>query len=66
MNDMAEVEVETLLSLARRVQRLLPCWQCPEKFFIERSEIAAELRRIGSGECARRAEDPTGAGVMTA
>lgn len=35
-----------LLDLARRVGNLRPDWQRPEQFFIERSEIAAELRRL--------------------
>jgi hypothetical protein len=37
---------EALLVLAKRVQRLLPCWRDPEKFFEARSEVVAELRRL--------------------
>lgn len=37
---------ETLADLARRVQRLSPDRRDPEKYHCEKSEIAAELRRL--------------------
>jgi hypothetical protein len=39
---------ETLADLARRVARLSINRRDPEQFFIERSELAAELRRLAS------------------
>lgn len=36
-----------LMELARRVERLMVSHRDPERFFVERSEIAAELRKIG-------------------
>ncbi|MEE3502614.1 hypothetical protein [Acidiphilium acidophilum] len=44
---------EALADLARRVQRLAPDRRDPERYHAEKSEIAAELRRI-----ARNAEPP--------
>lgn len=35
------------MELARRVERLMVSHRDPERFFVERSEIAAELRKIG-------------------
>jgi hypothetical protein len=35
-----------LEALARRVATLLPCWRDPSRFFEERSELSAELRRL--------------------
>jgi hypothetical protein len=35
----------TLADLARRVARLRPDWQDPERFFMARAELAAELDR---------------------
>ncbi|MGC9271752.1 hypothetical protein [Acidiphilium sp.] len=37
-----------LLDLARRVQRLSPDRRDPERYHAEKSEIAAELRRLAS------------------
>lgn len=37
---------ETLADLARRVQRLSPDRRDPERYHAEKSEIAAELRRL--------------------
>ena len=37
---------EALTDLARRVQRLSPDRRDPERYHAEKSEIAAELRRI--------------------
>jgi hypothetical protein len=37
---------ETLLDLADRVRRLGPDRRDPERFHVEKSELAAELRRL--------------------
>ena len=39
-------DAEVLADLARRLERLRPSHRDPEAFFVERSEIAAELRRL--------------------
>jgi hypothetical protein len=39
---------ETLATLADRVQRLRPDHRDPERWHCEKSEIAAELRRLAS------------------
>ena len=41
-----EPPAEALLKLATRVRRLLPHWQDPERFFVARDELAAEIRRV--------------------
>jgi hypothetical protein len=42
------IDREILAELARRVARLSINRRDPEQFFIERSELAAELRRLAS------------------
>jgi hypothetical protein len=37
---------DKIASLAERVRRLTPSHRDPERFYLDRSEIAAELRRI--------------------
>jgi hypothetical protein len=50
------VDPDTLARLARDVARLAPDRRDPERFHVEKSEIAAELRRL-----ARAAERQAGA-----
>jgi hypothetical protein len=38
--------IETLETLADRLRRLRPSGRDPEKYFIEKSEIERELRRL--------------------
>jgi len=47
-------DTEILADLARRVARLSPDRRDPEKYHMEKSEIAAALRRIAS----QRSSDP--------
>lgn len=40
---MARRDAETLLDLARRVRRLVPCWHDPSRFYRERDAIEHAL-----------------------
>ena len=41
-----QTAVEAITAVARRVARLRPDWQRPERFFEERSDLAEALRRL--------------------
>ena len=43
---MTAADAQALADLARRLERLRPSHRDPEQFHIEKSEIAAELRRL--------------------
>ncbi|MDX5930504.1 hypothetical protein [Acidiphilium acidophilum] len=43
---MTSTATETLLALAARIARLGPYRRDPERYHVEKSEIAAELRRL--------------------
>ena len=53
---------DQIAELAERVERLTPSRRDPERFFVERSEIASELRAAAQGLLGRERVLP-GAGV---
>jgi hypothetical protein len=60
---MTALEAEVLADLARRLDRLRPDHRDPERFHIEKDEIAFELRRLArAAERGHRGADRRGAG----